>query len=167
MTGTRPIASVQATVLRRFRVAIVGAACATCLISCKTRESDSHATPGNESAANSQGPAQAEHTSEETPKRIVIERASEDVDRWVFVEHLTDGSKGGWATGSFDGDRNRLSIETRDVQGFALDSDKIAIDWSRPVILHLNGRTSELRKRDFTRLHFTLDDQGRWIVIEP
>ncbi len=89
-----------------------------------------------------------------------------DPNRWLFVEQFA-GIANGSATGSFDPTRNKLSIQTRDVTKFAIDTSRIRIDWKRLVILSINGRNSELRRRDFDLYHFALTDQGEWIVVEP
>ena len=90
-----------------------------------------------------------------------------DSDRWLFVEKAKDGVEGAWATGSFNRKRNRLAIRERDVQQFAIDTSRIPINWERLVVISINGRTSELRKRDYPFLHFARDDHGQWVVREP
>ncbi len=101
------------------------------------------------------------------PERISIDVWIDDPDRWLFVEKVRDGAVGAWATGSFNTDRNKLTIETRDVQQFAIDTDRVPINWERLVILGIDGRNSELRKRDYSVLHIALDEHGRWVVWEP
>jgi len=93
--------------------------------------------------------------------------AAVDPDQWLFVERASRGAAGGWATASFITERNKLDIETRDVQQFAIDTSRIPIDWERLVVLSINGVNSELRRRDYAILHFELDDRQQWIVIEP
>lgn len=85
---------------------------------------------------------------------------------WIVVEALDDDVEGGWATGSFDPDRNKLTLETEGVRGFSVDTSRIAIDWRRPVVLRLNGANSELRPRDHPVLRFHRDEHGAWIVDE-
>jgi len=101
------------------------------------------------------------------PQRITIDVAVDDPDRWLFVEKVRRGAPGAWATGSFNPERNKLTIRTRDVQQFAIDTDRIPIDWERLVILGIDGHNSELRKRDYFFLHFARDRHGRWIVQDP
>ncbi len=88
-------------------------------------------------------------------------------DRWLWVEKPKEGTRGGWATGSFDRERNKLMIRTRDVAGFAVELGRVPIDWDRLVVISLDGRNSELRRRDYALLHFGRDQQGNWIVLEP
>ena len=87
--------------------------------------------------------------------------------RWVYVERIKDGASDPWANGAFDSARNKLSIETHDVRRFAVDVSRIPINWERLVILSINGRNSELRRRDFHVYHFEHDKYGRWAVMEP
>ena len=84
-----------------------------------------------------------------------------------MVTKTRANSDGGWATASFDQDRNKLIIKTRDVQRFTIDTGRIAINWERLVVLSLDGRNSELRQRDVDVLHFFRDQHGQWIVAEP
>jgi len=90
-----------------------------------------------------------------------------DRDRWLFVEAADEGKPGGWAQGDFDPQRNKLDIRTSDVLQFAIDTSRLRIDWQRLVILSIDGKTSELRKRDFAVYQFRRDVHGRWNVIEP
>lgn len=87
--------------------------------------------------------------------------------RWLKVESARQGAEDGWATGAFDAVRNKIIIRLRDVDRFLVRVDRIPIDWRRVVILSINGRNSELRKRDFSPYHFQRDPFGRWVVVEP
>lgn len=103
----------------------------------------------------------------EIPTHIEIPVPIDDPNRWLFVEKVADGAKGGWATGSFDEERNKLSITTSDVTEFALDTSLIKINWRKLVVLSIDGKNSELRKRDFDILHFRRSAHGEWAVREP
>ena len=95
-------------------------------------------------------------------------RANEpDSSRWLFTESMRSGTAGGWTTGTFDPRRNKIAVKTNSATGFAIDTGRIAIDWERLVIISIDGRNSELRRRDFDVLHFRLDEHKRWIVLEP
>ena len=100
-------------------------------------------------------------------RRIEIPADVDDPTRWLRVEKGRDRAEGAWATGSFDSKRNKLRIKARDVRRFTIDVARIPIDWERLVILSINGRNSELRRRNHTLLHFVLDEYGRWTVAEP
>lgn len=101
------------------------------------------------------------------PTRVEIPIPADDSGRWLFVQKVAPKARGGWATGSFDADRNKLSIETSDVEEFALDTSGVAINWKKLVVLSIDGKNSELRKRDFDILHFTRTPHGEWVVREP
>ena len=102
-----------------------------------------------------------------TPERIPTPVQVDDPDRWLIVEKVMDRATGGWATGSFIQERNKLVIETHNVGQFAIDTGRIPIDWKRLVILGIDGRNSELRKRDYPVLHIARDEYGQWVVLEP
>ena len=101
------------------------------------------------------------------PTRVDISVPIDDSDRWLFVQKVAGKAKGGWATGSFDADRNKLSVQTSDVAEFALDTSRVKINWKKLVVLSIDSKNSELRKRDFDILHFTRTPHGEWIVREP
>jgi hypothetical protein len=101
------------------------------------------------------------------PPPVRLPDDADAVDRWLFVEKAKDGVPGGWATGSFDRQKNKLDIHTRDVRQFVIDISRIRIDWQRLVVLSIDGKNSELRRRDFSLLRFRLDDHGQWVVVEP
>jgi hypothetical protein len=98
---------------------------------------------------------------------VDIPVAGEDSDRWLFVEQVKAGAQGAWASGSFDVERNRLTIRTNDVRRFRVAVSRIEIDWTRPVVLRLDGVNSELRRRPHADYHFFRDDHGLWVVSEP
>jgi len=104
---------------------------------------------------------------EAPPPRIPLPDDPDAADRWLFVEKAKDDAPGGWATAAFDRQKNKLDVRTRDVRQFAIDMERIAIDWQRLVVIGIDGKNSELRKRDVSLLHFRLDDHGQWVVMEP
>ncbi len=90
-----------------------------------------------------------------------------DPNRWLVVTKSRPKSDGGWATASFDQDSNKLTIKTRGVQRFTIDTGRIPINWERVVVLSLNGRNSELRQRKVDVLHFERGGHGQWIIVDP
>src|SRR5262245_43355836 len=87
---------------------------ATGLMNCRKPETLQSAKP-DEAAA----PSPPEKPPQ-LPTRVDIPVPNEDPDRWLSVQKVADKAKGGWATGSFDSDRNKLSVHTSDVEEFAL-----------------------------------------------
>jgi len=112
-------------------------------------------------------PEELPATTEAPPPRIPLPDDSAAADRWLFVEKAKNDAPGGWATGAFDRQKNKLDIRTRDVRQFAIDVERVAIDWQRLVVIGIDGKNSELRKRDVSLLHFRMDDHGQWVVMEP
>lgn len=101
------------------------------------------------------------------PDRIRIDGPDpKDKDRWLFVDEIKEDAQGGWADGGFDVKRNKLTIETHDVAGFAVDFGKIPIDWDRLVVLRIDGFNSEFRRRKYPVVRFEVTPTGDWIVIE-
>lgn len=85
---------------------------------------------------------------------------------WVAVVAFEADAPGGWVTGDFDAERNKIEIRTHGVSRFAMDLGRLPIDWSRKVILGINGRNSELVKRDYNVYQVGRDESGGWSVIE-
>lgn len=132
------------------------------------------APSGPPSKADEQASSESEAT-DATPEPSKPEPSEEDripaelydADRWIFVQKAREGTAGAWATATFNRERNKLIIRERDVQQFAIDTSRIPINWERLVVISINGRGSELRKRDYPILHFARDDHGQWVVLEP
>ncbi|MHC5110678.1 MAG: hypothetical protein ACYTHJ_12480 [Planctomycetota bacterium] len=85
---------------------------------------------------------------------------------WVEVVAASGDAAGGWAVGGFVPSRNRINIDTHDVSAFSLNTSLIPIDWEKLVILNLDGRTSELVRRDDPTIQFRRDGSGGWEVPE-
>ncbi len=101
------------------------------------------------------------------PEKVKLPSLDDGSTAWLTVNATRGDAPGGWASGSFDAARNRIEIRTRDVRGFLLDTSRIAIDWDRLVVISIDGKNSELRRRERPFLHFQLDEHGGWIVQEP
>jgi len=100
------------------------------------------------------------------PPPILPDDSEEETNRWLHVRSIREGAQGGVAVGSFDPARNKLDIRTQDVTRFSIDTGPIAIDWTRPVVLAIDGAHSELKKRKMSVLLFQLDDRGQWVIAE-
>lgn len=115
-----------------------------------------------------EGPSKKDAVADKSvPAHLDIRVEPDGADRWLQVERVRGEAKGAWATGSFNTQRNRLDISTKNVERFAIDMERIPIDWHRVVVIRLDGTNSELRRRDQAVYHFSLDDRGRWVVLEP
>lgn len=126
------------------------------------------ATPSTTHDLDRNEPLRIRSTTARTRTAPIILRPDEtDSSRWLFTETVRDGTAGGWTTGTFDPRRNKIDVKAKNVTGFAIDTSGIAIDWKRVVIISIDGRNSELRRRNFNVLHFRLDDHNRWVVLEP
>lgn len=103
----------------------------------------------------------------ELPTRVDIGKDMDEPERWLFVTEARERKTAAWASGSFDKDRNKLSIRTDNVERFTVDTSRIPIDWQKLVVIRIDGKNSELRKRDDPVLTFALDEHNRWVVVEP
>ena len=103
----------------------------------------------------------------DTASLLILPLPVGDQDQWLFVETARDKMGGAWATGSFHVERNKIEIETHNVQKFTIDASRIPIQWQDVVILGIDGRNSELRQRDDSMLRFARNGSGQWVVMEP
>ncbi|UCF34599.1 MAG: hypothetical protein JSV78_04705 [Phycisphaerales bacterium] len=91
----------------------------------------------------------------------------DDSDRWLSVTRIDREAAGGWATGSFNPQRNKITIRTRNIQRFTIDVGRIPVDWERLVVLSIDERNTELRRRDFDLLEFVRSQREGWAIVEP
>lgn len=91
----------------------------------------------------------------------------DDHPRWLMTERYELDSEDTWVNASFEVNRNKIKINIRNIRQFAIDTRRIHIDWKRRVILSINDRNSELKKRDYPIIRFALDEYNQWYVVEP
>ena len=85
--------------------------------------------------------------------------------RWLAVERIAEGADGAWATGGLVS-ANKIVIETENVAQFRLDLDQIPVDWSRRVVLRIDGRPSELTREHYPTLRLRRSPTGGWLPVE-
>lgn len=148
-----------------MRCAIMMLQCGVCLcIACHKPESNSR-NGESEPGVKLDADIKPEYSKADVP--IHISPQPDEEKRWLLVEKHQKNAPGAWADGSFNAKRNKIIIRIRDAQQFAIDTSRIPIDWSRPVILSINERNSELKRRDYEVLHFSRNAYGQWFVVEP
>lgn len=84
---------------------------------------------------------------------------------WLKIELLREDAAVGWATGSIHPGSNSIEIETEGVKRIVLDLSQIHVDWSRRVILRLDGQGSQLLHGKAQIKHLEVTPAGRWRVI--
>jgi len=97
--------------------------------------------------------------------RVELGLETKDPDRWLDVDGIRGDAPGAWATGSFDAERNKITVDTQDVDHFTIDTSRIPIRWDRLVIIRIDGRNSELVQREHSLYQFARDEHNRWVVI--
>jgi len=88
-------------------------------------------------------------------------------DRWLVIKKAVNVESGTFAKGDFNAARNKISIATKNVAEFTIDTDRIPIDWSRAVIISIDGINAELRHRNYSPLLFRREGYSSWSVVEP
>ncbi len=84
---------------------------------------------------------------------------------WLQIVRLAPGAEGGWATGRFETDHNRVCVETQNVVEFVLDQTRLEVRWDRRVVLRINGRPAELIRKKDPAIHFRRSPGGAWEVV--
>ncbi|MFQ5461922.1 MAG: hypothetical protein ACE5E5_04755 [Phycisphaerae bacterium] len=107
------------------------------------------------------------HHEPEATKRLLARLPDHPTPPWLVVLATGKTAPGGWATASFDAQRNRITIDTHDVEAFSVDTSRIAIRWNRLVIVRINGRNAELVRRKNPVIRFERDAHRQWVAIGP
>ncbi len=94
-----------------------------------------------------------------------LEKIEVQPDKWLFVEGEVQEAGGAWVTGWFSDEANKIAIETHGANGFRLELSKISIDWSRRVVLRIDERSFELKKRKTSTVHFKKTPTGGWDTV--
>ena len=149
------------------RLARLGVLLVVAAASCGEQTSIEKADPTSESAIQSPSASDSTSTPQPPPTRVDIPVIGEDAQGWLTVEQVRPDAAGAWATGSFDPANNRLTIKTKDVQRFAIDTSLVSINWQKPVVFTLDGITSELRRRERPVIHLVRSERAEWTILEP
>lgn len=99
------------------------------------------------------------------PAEPPLELFPEPQRGWLQIVRLAPGAEGGWATGRFETDRNRVCVETQNVAEFVLDQTRLNVRWDRRVILRINGRPAELLRKKNSAIHFRQSPGGAWELV--
>jgi len=124
-------------------------------------------TPPNGENVSTENAVPAPSTPADPGKNITLENlevleSAIPEKRWLRVEELAEGVEGGWATGNFLSDRNKIEIETHQIAQFVMELPQISVDWSRRVVLKIDGHTSELTRTHYPFLHLRRSPTGGW-----
>jgi hypothetical protein len=98
---------------------------------------------------------------------VRVRTLSDPQDGWLRIEALHRDAPGAWATGEFIRDRNKVIIETENVDEFSIALPQLRIDWEHRVILRIDGHSSELTPKRRAILRLRRSPAGSWDVVEP
>ncbi|MHC4093175.1 MAG: hypothetical protein ACYSVY_23390 [Planctomycetota bacterium] len=140
---------------------------------CPKRESAGPPVTTSKPAATSQpaptsqpGQPQTQPADRPDSVEIRIQTLADNQDGWLRIEAIRSGAHGAWATGSFV-PRNKIIIETEDVEQFSIDLSQLRINWNRRVVLRIDGHASELTKKRRPVVHLRRSPAGSWDVVQP
>ncbi len=103
----------------------------------------------------------------ESAKRLLARVPEHATPPWLAVLAASKTAPGGWATASFDAKRNRITIDTNDVEAFSIDTSRLTVRWDRLVIVRINGRNAELVRRKNPVIRFERDAHRQWVAAKP
>ncbi len=98
---------------------------------------------------------------------VRLRTLSDPQDGWLRIEALYPDAPGAWATGEFIRDRNKVVVETENVDEFSIALPQLQIDWDHRVILRIDGHSSELMPKRRAILRLRRSPAGSWDVVEP
>ncbi len=86
-------------------------------------------------------------------------------EKWLGVERVGEGAEGGWATGHFISSANKIMIETGDVLQLVMHLDRMEMDWTRRVVLKIDGASFELTRKHYPTIHLRRSAGGGWNAV--
>lgn len=150
-------------------VTLAAFAAILCTLSRCERPRTRPATPSAEQAVQAPPPRPnenaAQSSSVDEPVTIAMPD-SELQDRWIHVLKVRENEAAGVATADFDREKNKITVTTKGVARFSLDTGREPIDWSRPVVLRIDGYNAILKKRENPVIEFEVTLTGEWVVQE-
>lgn len=98
---------------------------------------------------------------------VRVRTLSDPQDGWLRIEVIHPDAPGAWATGAFIRQKNKILIETENVDEFSIRLPQLHVNWDRRVILRIDGHSSELKWKRRPILHLRRSPAGSWDVVEP
>ncbi|HRX83569.1 MAG TPA: hypothetical protein P5572_00965 [Phycisphaerae bacterium] len=82
---------------------------------------------------------------------------------WATLTEHDDAQKRAWVEGEVvNGDE--FTINTSNVRRFTLDLTCVRLDWSKRIVLRMDGFNSQLTRKRWPTLHFVRTSAGAWDV---
>ncbi len=153
-----------------FLIALIASSLAGTLSACRESVPKPDLTSSSQPAVPSLDAADAEPdpppaTQPAAPAEPPLDSFPEPQRGWLQIVRLAPGAEGGWATGRFETDRNRVCVETQNVAEFMLDQTRLDVRWDRRVVLRINDRPAELIRKQDPLIHFRQSPGGAWEVV--
>lgn len=120
-----------------------------------------------ESAVEAQPPPPAAPSDPDHRVEVRVRTLSDPQDGWLRIEAIHPDAPGAWATGAFIREKNKIVIETENVDEFSIRLPQLHVNWDRRVILRIDGHSSELKWKRRPILHLRRSPAGSWDVVEP
>jgi len=83
---------------------------------------------------------------------------------WAVIDERAESAQRAWVEGEVVvGDR--FVIQTQNVRRFTLDLTRVRLDWSKRIVLRMDGFNSELTRKRWPKLHFIRTPSGAWDAV--
>lgn len=82
---------------------------------------------------------------------------------WATLTEHAEAKARAWVEGEvIDGDQ--FVINTQNVRRFTLDLTRVRLNWSKRIVLRMDGFNSELTRKRWPKLSFVRTPSGAWDV---
>jgi hypothetical protein len=119
-----------------------------------------------ESTVEVQPPPPAAPSAPDHRVEVRVRTLSDPQDGWLRIDAIHPDAPGAWATGAFIREKNKIAIETENVDEFSIRLPQLHVNWDRRVILRIDGHSSELKWKRRPILHLRRSPAGSWDVVE-
>ncbi len=116
-------------------------------------------------------PAEPELESEYTSEppytvKLYVRDPEEKQPGWLRITEMMDGDSLAKTTGTFP-ERNRIYIDTDNVQRIRIHIDQLPISPNKRIILRIDDQPMELARRDRLYVYLEKQTNGAWASVEP
>lgn len=80
-----------------------------------------------------------------------------------MIAGVEDNARSAWAEGRTE-DGEKLVIDTQNVGRFRLDLSRVRLDWSKRIVLRIDGHNRELTRKNLPVIIYRRTTTGGWRV---
>lgn len=84
---------------------------------------------------------------------------------WVEILEKAEQADRAWVEGTVEGGE-KIVITTQNVLRFKLDLARLRVDWTKRIVLRMDGFNSELTRKRWPVVEFVRTPSGAWAVVD-